>query len=419
MPVYQDESVTVEKLYELRQLNKCLACGGILNVFLDQERGKAFLACNDWPRSHHEGIEREASRYEREGLAALNIPTRREIMAEQIGEKAISLMKYEGVISLTRVQAMEILKTIWPRAPEVEVLKAALICQQYGLNPLMKHLYLIPFKRREKGMIIGEDWAVVLGINTPRLLAQRRHHYSYLDLSPRLMNTEEQMKILGELDDSRIWAITKIKDLDTGAEVMGIGSWPKDEVPYGAEKGNTKLNMACIRSERQALDRQYPGEMPQGVEVIDEQYTPPDLIRPEGDEIIGEQAKEAERVEKGGQPAAQTIISSPKGQGEIPARVPASESAKIQLVDNYLFAEPTQVDKQGMIEGEGFRIDFAFLKEAMKSLNWTDETCKSFLAKFKVNTKGTLIEVIKRLNPDQAETFTKELSEKLANVRML
>lgn len=287
-PIYEDSNTTREHLFELRKNNRCQECHGRLDVFMDFDRGKAFLACAEWNRSHHEGIEREAK-----PLFEPNIPTRREIMTQEYGEaRTRALEKYVGVVSLTKVEAMEILKTIWPDAPAVEVLKAAMICHQYGLNPLMNHVFLIPFKRRQRGVVVGEDWVTVLGIKVNRLLAQRRHNYSYLDMTPRRMTDEEQKKIMGEVDDTKIWAITKIKDMDTHAEAMGIGSWPKDEVPYGSEKGNTKLNMASIRSERQALDRQYPGEMPQGVEVVDEEY----VAQASTGEFITEARKEAEAV---------------------------------------------------------------------------------------------------------------------------
>ena len=268
MPLYEDEKRTREDLFELRKKNRCQVCRGALDVFMDIDKGEAFLACRDWRRTHHEGIEREAP-----PPFEPNIPTRREIVVEELGkEKAIKLEKYEGVVSLSKMQAMEILRTIWPEAPEIEVLKAAIICHQYGLNPLMKHIFLIPFKRRKEGKVIGEDWVAVQGVSSNRLIARRRHNYSYLDMTPRRMTEEEQEKVSGEVDDTKIWAITKLKDMETEVEAMGVGSWPIDEVPYGAEKGNTKLNMACIRSEREALDRLYPAEMPQGVEVMEEKY---------------------------------------------------------------------------------------------------------------------------------------------------
>ncbi len=97
MPLYEDSNTSREKLLELRKTNRCQQCGGMLNVFLDVDSGKAFLACNDWHRSHHEGIERGASRYEKEGLASLNLPTRREIMEQEYGpEKTNPKLNYPG-----------------------------------------------------------------------------------------------------------------------------------------------------------------------------------------------------------------------------------------------------------------------------------------------------------------------------------
>ncbi|KKK90096.1 hypothetical protein LCGC14_2726530, partial [marine sediment metagenome] len=56
--------------------------------------------------------------------------------------------------------------------------------------------------------------------------------------------------------------------------------------------------MACVRAERLALDRQYPGEMPQGIEVFDERFTEvPDIGKVEtetGEVIEGEHTEVAE-----------------------------------------------------------------------------------------------------------------------------
>jgi len=383
MPIYEDETTTREKLYELRRRNRCQVCRGALDVFMDVDKGKAFLACQDWRRTHHQGIERVA-----QPPFEPNIPTRREDVVEELGEKkAVVLEKYEGVVSLTRAQAMEILKTIWPEAPEVEVLKAAIICHQYGLNPLMKHIFLIPFKRKKEGKVIGVDWVVVQGIGSNRLIARRKHNYSYLDLTPRRMTEEEQQRINGEVDDTRIWAITKLKDMETNAEALGVGSWPIDEVPYGTEKGNTKLNMACIRSEREALDRLYPAEMPQGIEVMEEKYI---------------DAKYTLLAEGGGGKAA----ASAEGGKEktLAAVTPPTEDKSSKIAD----APPAAA------EGEGFHIDLTWLSESLKEIKWTEDTCKTFLiGKYKIDGTGTLTEVLQRLTRKQAEEFTKELAEKV------
>lgn len=384
--IYEDERLTREDLFNLRKTNKCAVCGGMLNVFLDMDTHKAYLACNS--DQTHQGIEREAP-----PPFEPNIPTRREMMVEQLGEeKATKLERYEGVVSLTRVQAMEILKTIWPLAPEIEVVKAAIICHQYGLNPLMKHIFLIPFKRRREGKVISEDWVAVMGISSNRLIARRQHNYSYLDLTPRRMTEEEQEKINGEVDDTKIWAITKLKDIGTGAEAMGVGSWPLDEVPYGTEKGNTKLNMACIRSEREALNRLYPAEMPHGIEVMEEKYIDAEYTlkakvkSPKGSDKTGVPAE----VVSGGEKLGAQVLSLPK-PGEKIAGAPSAD-----------------------LETEAFSIDPDWLRESLIELNWTEDTTKTFLvSRYKVSPDGTLPEVLGRLTHEQAEDFTNQINSRL------
>ena len=193
-------------------------------------------------------------------------------MEQELGpEKTKALDKYMGVVSLTKPQAKEILVAVFPEAPDSEIARAVMLCASYGLNPLMKHIFLIPFKRKEKGVVVGEDWVTVMGIKAKRLLSSRRGSYSYVEGTPRVMTEQEQRATFGETDTSKLWVVTKVKDPATGAEAVGYGFWPQDSQPYGTEKGNTKFNMAAIRSESQALDRLRPGEMPEGIEVMPEE----------------------------------------------------------------------------------------------------------------------------------------------------
>ncbi len=406
MPIYEEEGrLTREDLLDLRKRNKCQQCGGMLNVFLDFDADKAFLACNDWHRTHHEGIEREPSRYEKEGLASLNIPTRREIMVGEYGpEKTQALDRYIGTAAITKRIATEIVETLWGEAPAIEKTKAILLCQTYQLNPLMKHIYLIGYKRRDKaGKYMVEDgefvmdWSIQIGIGATRLMAQRKHNYSYLDMTPRKATQEEIDKILGDTaDPNSIYGFVHIKDIATGAEAFGLRGIPKNERIKGEEKGNTHLNMACVRAERLALDRQYPGEMPQGVEVVDERYieaeyhlvTEPPPSK-QGGEKIGESAGE----EKGGvgKPGT-TSFSPPK-----------------QETQNFAGMPPVQP------EGEGFSINLEWLGESQKVLKWSDDTCKTFLiSKYKVSPQGTLLDVLSRLTREQAEDFSEEIQQRVS-----
>jgi len=403
-PIYEDENITREQLFELRKINRCKQCGGMLNVFLDAKLDRAFLACWEWPRTRHEGIEREA-----QPPLELNIPTRRKDMVEEIGEeKTTKLAKYEGVVSLTKLEAMEILKTIWPEAPYIEVLKAGIICHQYGLNPLMKHIHLVKFNKwnREHTKVIGEDWNVIQGIGSNRLIARRKHNYSYLDLSPRRMTEEEQVTINGEVDNSKIWALTHLMDVDTGAEAYGVGSWPVSERPHGMDKGNTKLNMAKIRSERQALDRLYPAEMPQGIEVMEEQYIDTDY------KMVGVEERGAATSKKGGEKVDGAAEITGGGEGKAattslsPPQEPESQKNEAPA------GEAAHPDDE--LEGDGFHINLPWLNESLKALKWSDDTCKSYLVgKYKVSIQGTLQDVIQRLTREQADEFCTELRNKL------
>lgn len=286
MPIYEGKDHTLEKLEELRKWNICKECGEFLNIFLDIDNHRKFLACNDWHRTHHEGIVRQASEYQQKGLEALSIPERRKIMEQQYGEETTkALAKYHGVTSLTKPEALEILQTVYPKAPDTEIARAVLLCTSYGFNPLMGHVFLIPFEGKE-----GKTWATVLGIKAKRLAASRRGSVSYVDDTPRLMTEEEQLKIFGKIDNEHIVAITKLRNPATGAEVSGYGKWKIGTTVYGMDKGNSAENMAFIRSESQALDRLFPGEMPVGVEVIDEAYSP----KSEEPEIVEGEVKEVE-----------------------------------------------------------------------------------------------------------------------------
>jgi len=71
-------------------------------------------------------------------------------------------------------------------------------------------------------------------------------------------------------------------------------------------------------------------------------------------------------------------------------------------------AEETSAEEA--IEGEGFHIDLQWLDEAKKTLKWTDDTVKSFLLRYRVDTQGTMTEVLQRLTREQAESFVKEVN---------
>ena len=263
-------------LMELEQKAKtelCGECGDLLICPWSPEHDAIILVCSQ--DRDHRGYTKPKSltRLYEEGTAlhpaiANKIENRRtkQMKDEHGAATSTALEKYQGVTSLTKQQATEIIRSFWPSAPDPEVFKAALTCQMYGLNPLMKHLFLLPFKGRTGAV----TWAQVLGIKATRLICSRKSRYSYKE-GPRIMTDDEQKRLRGEIDPKNLWAITVLADAE-GNEAPGYGCWPKHEEPYGTEKGNSKQNMAMIRSERAALERLLPGEMPMGIEVMDETY---------------------------------------------------------------------------------------------------------------------------------------------------
>lgn len=240
------------------------------------------------------------------------------------GEKtAVALRPLSSVARLTQDQAMHILDTIWPGAPKIEKMKAAMLCHDYKLNPLKKHLALIKFKNKNG----GEDWVTVLSIDVDRLFASRQGRYAYIDNTPRIMTNREQETIFGKVDTTKIWAICKIQDAG-GGEAAGYGFWPADSQPYGTDKGNTAFNMAFIRAERQALRKLYPSEMPsdiEGLETMEAEHMPNDANNviegeardisdakelPPNDANLGKEAPHPSEAE--GIRAADNVIPFPK-----------------------------------------------------------------------------------------------------------
>jgi hypothetical protein len=323
MPIYES-TLSYDQMVSTARNQVCAQCGSCLNVGWSAEKNCWMLRCQHL--EHDTVTKRFKSEYDKN----IENEMRRFKLEQQTGSTAVALRKYEGVTSLTKEGAKEIILTLWPEAEKaspVEVYKAMSICVQYGLNPLMNHVFLIPFDKYEgtgdSRRKVGTTYATVLGIGANRLIASRKHSYSYLDDTPRIMTRQEQEKIYGEVDDTKIHFITRLKDTRSGAEASGYGEWPKlssygkPNQPKGTEKGNSMANMSAIRSERQALARLYPADMPGAdIPVVDENYEPrlassvvaPEIIDgevvepskelPEGDIIAAMEKEEADKKAK-------------------------------------------------------------------------------------------------------------------------
>jgi len=419
MPIYESEETSQDALDELRRYHTCQECGGQLAVFYDADAHKAFLACTDWPRTQHEGIEREVNRYEKEGLASLNIETRRELMTEEYGEvKTKALDKYMSAVTLTKPQAKEILVSVYPDAPIEEIARAVLLCASYGLNPLMKHVFLIPFNKGKS----NESWVTVIGIKAKRLLASRRDSYGYIDGTPKVMNKQMQMDTFGVYDPDKVWAIAKGKDPKTGAEAVGYGFWPSNVEPKGTDKGNSKFNMAFIRAESQMLDRLRPGEMPIGIDVMPEMAADTaiegeyKMVDKNTGEILGGEPER--KTEHWCEEHNRAFEKKTKGA----AVWYAHRDGDSWCNENGKKAIKEEPEQEVLIETEEVdapesELDFdpAWLTESLKTVNWKDGTVKSYLKNiYQAETKGAVVEIVAGLNREQREDFFKEIQSKLA-----
>jgi len=160
-------------------------------------------------------------------------------------------------------------------------------------------------------------------------------------------------------------------------------------------------------AEIQRLGRRKPEQVllpPLDEEEIPTDLYPEDLLAkaegvggPPPSKPEGEAARD-DRAQGGGETKHRTTRDAePRGQD--------SPAAKVA-------AEPTPPDDE--LEGAGFHINLPWLNESLKALKWSDDTCKSYLVgKYKVSTQGSLQDVLKRLNREQAEEFVADLRNKL------
>jgi len=256
--------------------NVCGSCFGNLVVMCNKDG--YYLRCVNGCNLEEVGIDtawNHPSKREKECLAERNMS---EMVMNVSADKAVAIRQYALTPRLNKEQAIEVLKTCWPKAPETDVMRAALLCATYQLNPLMKHVFLVPYGQGDKA-----TWSIQIGIGATRLAASRRGPVSFID-GPRIMSQEEQKQIRGRIDSQRIWAITKLGGRN-GATSVGYGSYGATETVQGEAKGNSRENMAMIRSERQALDRLYPAEMPMpaDIETVDESFESAPLAAVEGE----------------------------------------------------------------------------------------------------------------------------------------
>lgn len=285
MTHHYPDNQSSKNLDKVRRENVCAVCSRQLSEYLDMETHKVYIACSG---QVHEGIARVHKPPREDYQSKIRRETELERDHGRTTATALAHIPKSG--QLTQPEAEHILSLVYPGVPKEEIIRCAILCRDFGLHPLMKEVYIIPFGQGDK-----RTWATVLGINATRKMMSLRGTFSYRDNTPRIMTEEEQKSIFGEVDKVNIVAITKLRTRE-GEEAQGYGRWPKGKDPYGTDKGNTKANMAFIRSERNAFGRLFTDAIPPNVEIIDEAYADvPDMGKV--DKATGEIKEEQQVVE--------------------------------------------------------------------------------------------------------------------------
>lgn len=205
-----------------------------------------------------------------------------------------------------------------------------------------------------------------------------------------------ELKELGYTDE-------QIRSLKTDNKVKAHQGKRRIENPERGELLNTLIKQASKRGEVDAAEA-----LPGVASTLRELFNPEDNKEqgPRWQRYWGEVSRlgvsESESYEKLGVTSMQDWLAKGRSLDDALDILRGKQPTK---------TEETPKDSAGpTVEGEGFHIDVDFLKKALKARHWSEDTCKSYLAKYKVSIEGTLTEVLSRLSRQQAEEFTKELS---------
>ena len=250
-----------EAIYSTARDSECSVCLRQMGVRL--ENGQPVVRCQTDPT--HEGYRKLRSLTQLAKEHYIPYVSERvqrkkeEQLEEQIQDPETRALAVYGTEMhlMTETVARRLVSRLWPKAKNEAVEHAILLAVQQNLNPLNHEIYIVPFK--------GED-VIILGIEANRKMARRRSPYTYLD-GPRPL-TASEVEDMGEDPKQRIGVIC-VLGTPGGARFPGYGFWPRNQEPYGADKGNTKFNMASYRAERSALKRLMPdAELPAPVGMV-------------------------------------------------------------------------------------------------------------------------------------------------------
>jgi len=358
--------LTREQWEEMRRIardNVCAQCGGELQIHTNPEKGTLVVGCLQ--PGHHGFVQRETwtESYRRGG----EVP---QVVRERI-EKRMLPGGYEVGT------ALKLIKARFPRA-ELDDPSAALFlmdCIRLDLDPLLGEIVPVTFQVTDKKS--GEVRRVVQPVLTEDgwlSLAARAcpERWAGPPLTEPVTDRGLKKELCGE-EDAWVWrAKGRTRD---GTESIAFG-WVKKREHEEAVKARTPMgelpgNQARVRAIKRWVRETFPE------------------AKARMREMTAEWVRRAEEVEE-----VQRVIE-----------------AEYHIVGEE--AQDPGPGDQG-VEGEGLAIDPTWLTESLKLIRWSEGTLKSFVeARYKVNGRGGVAEVLKRLTREQAEDLVREITSRV------
>jgi len=411
MEVKKDE-MTQEQYEEMKRIARdfvCGECGADLQLHTVPERATLRVGC--FNPDHHGFVERETwtQAFRRGEIVHPAIQSAIERKMILPGGQPVGV-------------ALSMIQTRFPRADMDEPSAALFLwdCVRLDLDPLLGEIFPATFKTKardgtEKKVvqpIISEDGWLSLAARScaeawagpPRTM--RLEEYLQTQDAYKEKPYTEVKEIAKEIKadlckdpEAYVWvAVGHRKDQD---DTIAYGWYKKSE--EGVVAKNLPGNQARVRAIKRWVREVFPeakakmkemtatwmeraGDVRDIQNVIESEY-----------HIISEEPPKL--AEKAGKTTGEKVgAAAPK---------PRAQTRKAE-------AAPAVEEKTEAIEGGGFTIDLAWLRESQKALKWTDETMKTFvLSKYKVDVRGMLTEVLQKLTREQAEDFVKEINSRL------
>jgi len=410
------EEMTQEKWDEMKQIakaNVCAECGADLQVHTVPETGMIRVGCLN--REHHGWVERETW-------------TQAMRRGEDIHPVIRSAIEKKMIPKDDLGRAMNLLALRYPDAIKDPPTAALFImdCARLDLDPLISPAEAVPvaFKsRRKKDGQLEEKVSVVMIITEDGWLsmAARGCKDDWVG-PPKTMRLEEYLTTLKEnkgksreeieaiaraiktsdCKDEKAWYYVAIGRRRDGDETVVPGWFTQKDFKKAEEShlpaAEAPGNQARVRTIKKWVREVFPECRQRMMELTAEWYQRAEGIKAAQEYIDAEYTLIAEVGEKT-VPAGEGRGGSKKGAGVSPTEgKPVASGAP----------------SADTVEGEGFSIDLTWLNESLKMLRWSEVATTTFLvSRYKVDGKGTISDILKRLTKAQAEDFVNEINRRL------